>query len=151
MAKPGYVWISTTTDCLIVFYFHVHEKGDTFYRELDILFHHKVPARKLTSTEGNSGQRRVSIRDTRGFREKRRRGWKCRRLEALCTGKATATERWSFRGEKDGPIPTEVSAYGLCWFVTSVTNVQLLVHLQNLRTIRGTNQITSTGRNGKPR
>ncbi|GFZ50415.1 hypothetical protein JCM24511_08172, partial [Saitozyma sp. JCM 24511] len=58
VAKPGYVWISTTTDCLVVFYFHVHEKGDRFYRELDILFHHKVPARKLTSTQGNSGQGR---------------------------------------------------------------------------------------------
>ncbi|GFZ44376.1 hypothetical protein JCM24511_02098 [Saitozyma sp. JCM 24511] len=50
--KSGYVSFGLATPCLIVVYFHLPELGGRSYRELDILFHRKVPACKLTPTEG---------------------------------------------------------------------------------------------------
>lgn len=48
--KCGYVWFGTATACLIVAYFHLPEMGNKSYRELDILFRRRTPARKFRTT-----------------------------------------------------------------------------------------------------
>ncbi|KAI5464428.1 general substrate transporter [Mariannaea sp. PMI_226] len=48
--KCGYVWGSTAVVCWISAYFFLPELKDRSYREIDILFNRKVPARKFKST-----------------------------------------------------------------------------------------------------
>ena len=48
--KCGYVWGATATVCFVSAYFGLPELKDRSYRELDILFNRKVPARKFKST-----------------------------------------------------------------------------------------------------
>jgi SP family general alpha glucoside:H+ symporter-like MFS transporter len=48
--KCGYVWGATAVVCFISAYFGLPELKDRSYRELDILFHRRVPARKFKST-----------------------------------------------------------------------------------------------------
>ncbi|OAA59194.1 Sugar/inositol transporter [Niveomyces insectorum RCEF 264] len=50
-AKCGYVWGGTGLFCLIVAYFFLPEMKGRSYREIDILFSRKVPARKWPQTE----------------------------------------------------------------------------------------------------
>ena len=49
--KCGYVWGATGLLCFIVAYFFLPEMKNRSYREIDILFNRKVPARKWTKTE----------------------------------------------------------------------------------------------------
>lgn len=49
--KCGYVWGATGLCCLITAYFYLPEMRGRSYREIDILFKRKVPARKWTKTE----------------------------------------------------------------------------------------------------
>lgn len=48
--RSGYVWFGTATIVFIVSYFTLPEMKNRSYRELDILFHRRVSARKFTST-----------------------------------------------------------------------------------------------------
>lgn len=48
--KCGFVWGSTAIVCWILAYFGLPEMKHRSYRELDILFNRKVPARKFKST-----------------------------------------------------------------------------------------------------
>ncbi|KAJ4369830.1 hypothetical protein N0V83_005594 [Neocucurbitaria cava] len=48
--KCGYVWGGTAVVCFVSAYFGLPELKDRSYRELDILFHRKVSARKFKST-----------------------------------------------------------------------------------------------------
>lgn len=48
--KCGYVWGATGLVCFIVAYFFLPEMKGRSYREIDILFKRKVPARKWTET-----------------------------------------------------------------------------------------------------
>ncbi|KAF2711321.1 general substrate transporter [Pleomassaria siparia CBS 279.74] len=48
--KCGYVWGSTACVCWMMAYFFLPELKHRSYRELDILFNRKVPARKFKST-----------------------------------------------------------------------------------------------------
>ncbi|CAI7661122.1 unnamed protein product [Penicillium glandicola] len=48
--KCGYVWGGTGLFCLIVAYFYLPEMRGRSYREIDILFKRKVPARKWKET-----------------------------------------------------------------------------------------------------
>ncbi|KAM0281203.1 hypothetical protein ACHAQH_003633 [Verticillium albo-atrum] len=48
--KCGYVWGGTGLFCLIVGYFYLPEMKGRSYREIDILFKRKVPARQWTKT-----------------------------------------------------------------------------------------------------
>ncbi|RSH76962.1 uncharacterized protein EHS24_003901 [Apiotrichum porosum] len=48
--KCGYVWGGTATLCLALAYFGLPEMRNRSYRELDVLFHRKVSARKFAST-----------------------------------------------------------------------------------------------------
>lgn len=48
--KCGYVWGGTACVCFVSAYFGLPELKDRSYRELDILFNRKVPARKFKST-----------------------------------------------------------------------------------------------------
>ncbi|WWC88929.1 uncharacterized protein L201_003844 [Kwoniella dendrophila CBS 6074] len=48
--KCGYVWGGTATVCLILAYFFLPEMKGRSYRELDILFHRRVPARQFSKT-----------------------------------------------------------------------------------------------------
>lgn len=48
--KCGYVWGGTACVCWIMAYFFLPELKGRSYREIDILFHRKVPARKFKST-----------------------------------------------------------------------------------------------------
>jgi SP family general alpha glucoside:H+ symporter-like MFS transporter len=48
--KCGYVWGSTAVICWIVAYFFFPELKHRSYREADILFKRKIPARKFKST-----------------------------------------------------------------------------------------------------
>jgi len=49
--KCGYVWGATGFICLVTAYFYLPEMRGRSYREIDILFKRKVPARKWTKTE----------------------------------------------------------------------------------------------------
>ncbi|RDW83515.1 hypothetical protein BP5796_05006 [Coleophoma crateriformis] len=49
--KCGYVWGATGFLCLVTAYFFLPEMKGRSYREIDILFNRKVPARKWTQTE----------------------------------------------------------------------------------------------------
>ncbi|RBQ86169.1 hypothetical protein VDGD_20780 [Verticillium dahliae] len=48
--KCGYVWGGTGLFCLIMAYFYLPEMKGRSYREIDILFKRRVPARKWTKT-----------------------------------------------------------------------------------------------------
>ncbi|KAJ5247414.1 hypothetical protein N7468_002397, partial [Penicillium chermesinum] len=48
--KCGYVWGGTATVCWLMAYFFLPELKNRSYRETDILFNRKVPARKFKST-----------------------------------------------------------------------------------------------------
>ncbi|KAL2174034.1 general substrate transporter [Thermothelomyces heterothallicus CBS 202.75] len=48
--KCGYVWAGTGLFCLIVAFFYLPEMKGRSYREIDILFRRKVPARKWKKT-----------------------------------------------------------------------------------------------------
>ncbi|KAK2598676.1 hypothetical protein N8I77_012071 [Diaporthe amygdali] len=48
--KCGFVWGGTACVCWVMAYFFLPELKDRSYRELDILFNRKVPARKFKST-----------------------------------------------------------------------------------------------------
>lgn len=48
--KCGYVWGGTAVICFVSAYFFLPELKDRSYRETDILFKRKVPARKFKST-----------------------------------------------------------------------------------------------------
>lgn len=48
--KCGYVWAGTAAVCWIMAYFFLPELKGRSYREADILFNRKVPARKFKST-----------------------------------------------------------------------------------------------------
>lgn len=48
--KCGYVWGGTAVVCFLGAYFGLPELKHRSYRETDILFHRKVPARKFKST-----------------------------------------------------------------------------------------------------
>lgn len=48
--KCGYVWGSTALVCWVTAYFFLPEMKHRSFRELDILFNRKVPARKFKST-----------------------------------------------------------------------------------------------------
>ncbi|KAF3759962.1 hypothetical protein M406DRAFT_358660 [Cryphonectria parasitica EP155] len=48
--KCGYVWGSTAVVCWVMAYFFLPELKHRSYRELDILFNRRVPARKFKST-----------------------------------------------------------------------------------------------------
>ncbi|GKU13889.1 unnamed protein product, partial [Fusarium langsethiae] len=48
--KCGYVWGGTAVVCFVSAYFFLPELKDRSYRETDILFKRKVPARKFKST-----------------------------------------------------------------------------------------------------
>jgi SP family general alpha glucoside:H+ symporter-like MFS transporter len=48
--KCGYVWGSTACVCWMMAYFFLPELKHRSYRESDILFNRKVPARKFKST-----------------------------------------------------------------------------------------------------
>ena len=48
--KCGYVWGSTAIVCWILSYLYLPELKHRSYRETDILFHRRVPARKFKST-----------------------------------------------------------------------------------------------------
>jgi len=49
--KCGYVWGATGFLCLVTAYFFLPEYKGRSYREIDILFKRRVPARKWTKTE----------------------------------------------------------------------------------------------------
>ncbi|KAK5163768.1 uncharacterized protein LTR77_010441 [Saxophila tyrrhenica] len=49
--KCGYVWGATGFLCLVTAYYQLPEMKNRSYREIDILFKRKVPARKWTKTE----------------------------------------------------------------------------------------------------
>ena len=48
--KCGYVWGATGFLCLVTAYFYLPEMKGLSYREIDILFKRKVPARKWKDT-----------------------------------------------------------------------------------------------------
>lgn len=48
--KCGYVWGGTATVCWVVAYFYLPELKDRSYRELDILFNRRTPARQFKKT-----------------------------------------------------------------------------------------------------
>jgi len=48
--KCGYVWAGTGFFCFVVAYFFLPEMKNRSYREIDILFTRKVPARQWTKT-----------------------------------------------------------------------------------------------------
>jgi len=49
--KSGYVWAGTGFFCFVVAYFFLPEMKNRSYREIDILFNRKVPARQWSKTE----------------------------------------------------------------------------------------------------
>lgn len=53
--KSGYVWCGTATIVFIISYFTLPEMKDRSYRELDVLFHRRVPSRKFSSTIVEAG------------------------------------------------------------------------------------------------
>lgn len=48
--KCGYVWGATGFLCLVTAYFYLPEMKGLSYREIDILFKRRVPARQWTKT-----------------------------------------------------------------------------------------------------
>lgn len=48
--KCGFVWGGTATVCFVAAYFGLPEFKGRSYRELDILFNRKVPARQFSKT-----------------------------------------------------------------------------------------------------
>jgi len=49
-AKCGYVWGATGLLCLITAYFQLPEMKGRSYREIDIMFKRRIPARKWKKT-----------------------------------------------------------------------------------------------------
>lgn len=49
--KCGYVWAGTGFFCFVMAYFFLPEMKNRSYREIDILFKRKVPARQWTKTQ----------------------------------------------------------------------------------------------------
>ena len=49
--KCGYVWGATGFICLVLAYFFLPEMKGRSYREIDIMFKRKIPARKWKGTE----------------------------------------------------------------------------------------------------
>lgn len=49
--KCGYVWGATGLICLVVAYFGLPEMKGRSYREIDIMFKRKIPARQWKKTE----------------------------------------------------------------------------------------------------
>lgn len=49
--KCGYVWAATGALCLITAYFFLPEMKGRSYREIDIMFKRKIPARQWKKTE----------------------------------------------------------------------------------------------------
>lgn len=49
--KCGYVWGATGLICLVTAYFFLPEFKGRSYREMDILFNRRVPARQWTKTQ----------------------------------------------------------------------------------------------------
>jgi len=48
--KCGYVWAGTGFVCLVMAYFYLPEMKGLSYREIDILFKRRIPARKWKET-----------------------------------------------------------------------------------------------------
>lgn len=48
--KCGYVWAGTATVCFVIAYFFLPEMKHRSYREIDVLFARRVPARKFRET-----------------------------------------------------------------------------------------------------
>jgi SP family general alpha glucoside:H+ symporter-like MFS transporter len=48
--KCGYVWGATGLVCLVMAYFYLPEMKGRSYREIDILFKRRIPARKWKET-----------------------------------------------------------------------------------------------------
>jgi SP family general alpha glucoside:H+ symporter-like MFS transporter len=48
--KSAFIWFATATGVFIFTYFMVPETKDRSFRELDVLYHRGVPARKFKST-----------------------------------------------------------------------------------------------------
>jgi len=48
--KCGYVWGATALLCLIAAYFGLPEMKNRSYREIDIMFRRRIPARQWKST-----------------------------------------------------------------------------------------------------
>ena len=48
--KSGYVWFGTSVLCWIAAYYNLPECKGRTYRELDVLFGRKVPARDFSKT-----------------------------------------------------------------------------------------------------
>ncbi len=48
--KSGYVWGGTALVCLVTAYFYLPEMKNRSYREIDIMFKRRVPARKWKKT-----------------------------------------------------------------------------------------------------
>ncbi len=49
--KCGYVWGGTGLACLITAYFYLPEMKGLSYREIDIMFKRRIPARKWKKTQ----------------------------------------------------------------------------------------------------
>lgn len=50
-AKCGYVWGGTALVCLVIAWWGLPEMKNRSYREIDILFKRRVPARQWTKTD----------------------------------------------------------------------------------------------------
>ncbi|WRT65108.1 uncharacterized protein IL334_002050 [Kwoniella shivajii] len=48
--KAGFIWGTMAVFCFVLAFFHLPETKGRNYRELDLLFHRKTPARKFAST-----------------------------------------------------------------------------------------------------
>ena len=48
--KSGYIWAGTALFCTTLSWFYIPEMKDRSFREIDILFHRRVPARKWKKT-----------------------------------------------------------------------------------------------------
>jgi SP family general alpha glucoside:H+ symporter-like MFS transporter len=48
--KCGFVWGGTAALCLVLAFISLPEMRNRSYREIDVLFHRKTPARKFAST-----------------------------------------------------------------------------------------------------
>lgn len=48
--KCGYVWAGTAFICLVLSFIYIPEMKGRSYREIDIMFNRKIPARKWKKT-----------------------------------------------------------------------------------------------------
>ena len=48
--RCGYVWAGTAFVCLVLSYFYIPEMKGRSYREIDIMFQRKIPARQWSKT-----------------------------------------------------------------------------------------------------